>query len=132
MRMNQRLLSCVITGMFFVSVSSAVFAQVRNEPYPTKPVTIVVPYASGSTADIDARGWAQPLNESLGRPFVLDFKVGAASTIGTTFVARAAPDGYTLLYGTGPFLANAVMYPKLTYDRTRRSTRRRTSPRCRW
>ena len=76
------------------------------QPYPTKPVQLVVPFAAGSVTDLLARLMAQRLGDALGQPFVVDNKAGADGNIGAAFAAAAAPDGYTLLMG--PASTNAI------------------------
>jgi len=68
--------------------------------YPAKPVTLVVPLAPGGPVDVEARVYSQKLTELMGQPFVLDYKVGAGGGVGIAYVAKAAPDGYTLLTGS--------------------------------
>jgi tripartite-type tricarboxylate transporter receptor subunit TctC len=86
------------------------------QDYPTRPVTIVVPFAAGGGTDIVARMLAQKLEQRLGKSFVIDNKPGAGSTIGATAAARAAPDGYTLLMAPSPTLAMSVsIYKNLPY-----------------
>jgi tripartite-type tricarboxylate transporter receptor subunit TctC len=95
-------------------------AQAQNEhipDYPTRPVTIVVPFAAGGGTDILARMVALELEQRLGRPFVIENRPGAGGTTGATFVARANPDGYTLLMAPSPPMAAAVsIYKNLAYD----------------
>jgi len=86
------------------------------EAYPTRPVHIVVGFPAGQTADISARLVADFLAQRLGQPFVIDNKPGAASTIATELVVRAAPDGYTLLLTVASNLINATLYNNLPYD----------------
>jgi len=82
-----------------------------------KPITLVVPYAPGGTTDILGRLVAQQLGNALGRPMIVDNRPGAGSAIGASFVARAAPDGNTLLVATSTTLAiNPWLYRKLSYD----------------
>ena len=76
---------------------AVVGAPVAAQSYPTKPVKIVVPLAAGGTSDIYARFMAQRLQDALGQPFVIDNRPGAGSVIGTDVVAKAVPDGFTLL-----------------------------------
>jgi tripartite-type tricarboxylate transporter receptor subunit TctC len=95
-------------------------AQAQNDlppDYPTRPVTIVVPFAVGGGTDILARLVAQQLERRLGRSFIVENKPGAGGTTGAAFVARANPDGYTLLMAPSPPMAAAVtIYKNLPYD----------------
>ena len=85
--------------------------------YPTHPVKIVVPYPPGSAPDQVGRIVAQGLQESLGQPFIIDNRSGALGGLGTGEVARATPDGYTILLTTNtPHAANAALFKKLQYD----------------
>ena len=87
------------------------------EPYPTRPVKLIVPFAPASATDVLGRLIADRLARSLGQPFVVDNRPGAAGTIGTTSGAKAPADGYTLiLAGSGPFGVNPAIYTKLAYD----------------
>ncbi|MFT8246501.1 Bug family tripartite tricarboxylate transporter substrate binding protein [Roseomonas sp. BN140053] len=85
--------------------------------YPDRPIRVVVPYTPGGTNDIVARLYAAKLTEVLGQPVVVENRGGAQGIVGTEAVARAAPDGYTLLMGApGPLIFNAVTYSRLPYD----------------
>jgi tripartite-type tricarboxylate transporter receptor subunit TctC len=87
------------------------------QAYPNKPIRMVVPYAAGGAADITARVVAQKMSQGLGVPVVIDNRGGANGNIGTDAVAKAAPDGYTvLLVASGPIVVNKALYAKLPYD----------------
>ena len=88
--------------------------------WPNKPVRIVVPFAPGGTTDILARALAPELGKAFGQTFIVDNKPGAGGNIGADTVAKAAPDGYTLLMGTvGTHAINAALYPKMPFDPVR-------------
>ena len=90
---------------------------VHAQAYPTKPVTIVVTLAAGGAADVIARALAQRLTEEWGQPVLVENKGGANNQVGTTAVARSAPDGYTLLLTPEhTFTVNPYLYRKLSYD----------------
>jgi tripartite-type tricarboxylate transporter receptor subunit TctC len=85
--------------------------------WPAKPVRIVVPFNAGGTTDILARAVAQELTKTLGQSFVVENRAGAGGNIGADLVAKAAPDGYTLLMGTvGTHAINKSLYAKMPYD----------------
>jgi tripartite-type tricarboxylate transporter receptor subunit TctC len=85
--------------------------------YPTRPITIVVPFTPGGSSDITARNVGQKLSEILGQSVIIDNKPGANGSIGAAFVAKAPPDGYTLFVGSiGVFAINPVLYKDLAYD----------------
>jgi tripartite-type tricarboxylate transporter receptor subunit TctC len=89
----------------------------RAEVWPARPVTIIMPFAAGGGTDLLARALAQDLTDRLGQPFVVDNRVGAGGNIGGAAVAKAAPDGYTILFGTpGPLANNKLMYRNMPYD----------------
>lgn len=83
--------------------------------YPSRGVRIIVPFPPGGS-DVTARMLGQKLAEKLGQPFVIDNRPGAAGTLGTDIVAKAPPDGYTLLFATASFPVTAVVYKKLPFD----------------
>ena len=85
--------------------------------YPTRPIRFICPYAPGGAGDIFTRTIGQKLTEALGQTVVVDNRAGANGGIGTDIVAKAAPDGYTLLMGnSGPMTINPVLYKKVPYD----------------
>ena len=85
--------------------------------YPNKPIKIIVPFAAGGATDVLARVLAEKLTVGLGQPIVIDNKPGAAGIIGTDAVAKAAPDGYTLLLGlSNSMMTNQFLYKKLPYS----------------
>jgi len=88
-----------------------------GQGYPAKPVRVVVAYPAGGSIDIVGRMVGQKLAEALGQQFVIENRAGASGNIGTDFVAKAAPDGYTLLMGSAAALASNVnLYTKLPFD----------------
>jgi tripartite-type tricarboxylate transporter receptor subunit TctC len=90
------------------------------QPYPAKPIRLVVPFPAGGNADIFARAFAQKLGEAWKQTPIVDNRAGAAGIIGTQFVAKAPADGYTLLFGTtGTHTTNPAVYAKLPYDPVR-------------
>jgi tripartite-type tricarboxylate transporter receptor subunit TctC len=84
--------------------------------YPTRPITLVVPYPAGGGNDVIARLVAAKMGQSLGQPIVIENRGGAGSTLGTRDVARSAPDGYTLLIATSSLAINPALYPDVAYD----------------
>ena len=102
-------------GMFLLCLPLTVAAQ----SYPVKPIRLIVPSAPGGGADVTARIFAPGLSELLRQPVVIENRAGAGTMIGGEAVARAAPDGYTLLLATAPLSINPAMYKKVPYDATR-------------
>jgi tripartite-type tricarboxylate transporter receptor subunit TctC len=91
--------------------------EARAQNYPSQPVTIVVPFTPGGTTDILARLLGQKLGQRLGGTFLVENKPGAGTAIGSTAVAKAAPDGYTLLMATStPMAINATLHKNLGYN----------------
>ena len=85
--------------------------------YPSKPIRIIVPFPPGGAVDFYARVVQEPLSEALGQPVIIDNRAGASGMIGADLVAKAPPDGYTLLLGNIASLAiNVGIYPKMAYD----------------
>jgi tripartite-type tricarboxylate transporter receptor subunit TctC len=86
------------------------------QPYPNRPIKMIVPFAPGGATDIIARTVAQKLSDRVGQPVVVENKPGAGTTVGNAEVAKARPDGYTLLFAPTPFVISQVVYPTLPYD----------------
>lgn len=100
-----------------VAASLGLGASAFAEDWPARQITIVVPFGAGGSADLLARILAGHMQMSLGQPVVVENRAGAGGSIGTGFVAKAAPDGYTLLLGTVSSIAvNAALYAKLPFD----------------
>jgi len=106
-------------GVLMACASSILFATAiaaQAQAWPVKPVHIVVAQAAGGGTDVLARLVAQKMGESLGQAVIVENKTGAGGVIGTNFVAKAAPDGYTLLMApTGNMVFAPILYPKLPY-----------------
>jgi tripartite-type tricarboxylate transporter receptor subunit TctC len=96
-------------------VAFTAFAQ----SYPSKPIRVVVPFAPGGGTDVIARYLAAGMTESFTRQVIVDNRAGANGIVGTELVARAPPDGYTLLFVSSPHSVNPGLYPKLPYDTLR-------------
>jgi tripartite-type tricarboxylate transporter receptor subunit TctC len=95
-----------------VCATSVTWAQA----YPTRPIRLVVPFVPGGTIDAYARALARQVETQVGQPIVIDNRAGANGILGADTVAKAAPDGYTLLNNAASFVVNASMYRKLPYD----------------
>ncbi len=111
--MMNKLLS---TASLSIALGLAVTGGTMAQPYPAKPVRIIVPTSPGGGNDFVARVAGQRLGDRLGQQFIVDNRPGAGGSIGTTLAAKAAPDGYTLLLG---FVGQLAMYPhveKVEYD----------------
>ena len=94
-------------------------AQEDPAKYPTRAIHIIVGFAAGGGNDIIARIYAQKLSEDLGQPVIVENKPGAGAIVATEYVAKAAPDGYTLLIGASGMSINPALYAKLPYDAVR-------------
>jgi len=86
----------ILSGVAVLSALTAVPSLATAQEYPTKPITIIVPFPAGGTLDNLARSLAQKMSDDFKQPVIIDNKPGAGTVIGTEIVARAAPDGYTL------------------------------------
>ena len=108
-RFARLLLAC-----FVLACASSAGAQ---SAYPSRPITIVIGFSAGGTTDIIARLISDELRRALGQPIVIDNKPGAGGNIGADIVAKARPDGYTLLMGSvGPLAVNASLYKRVPFD----------------
>jgi tripartite-type tricarboxylate transporter receptor subunit TctC len=88
----------------------------RAQTFPSKPIRVIVPFGAAGSSDISARLLANPLQQILGQPIVVENRPGAGSNIGTVAVARSEPDGYTLLITSSAFVVNPTLYAKPAYD----------------
>ena len=108
----RRLALLAVLAATFGVLSSPVGAQ----QYPNRPIKIIVPATPGGTSDIFARAIGQRLEKSLGQPVIVDYKPGAGTNIGSDFVAKAAPDGYTFLINGITLAVNPLLYNNMTFD----------------
>ena len=109
-----RLFSFALLGLALVV---APWHGVAADEWPSRPVTMIVPFPAGGPADLAARAAAQALSDALGKQFVVDNRAGAGGNIGGAAAAKAAPDGYTLLFTTpAPAALNKLMYKSMPYD----------------
>lgn len=97
-------------------IAQGAYAQNKQSQWPDRPIRMIVPFSAGGPIDIVARRVGQKLSDVLKTQVVIDYKAGANGLIGADYVAKAAPDGYTLLIMTGSFSANAALYKKLPFD----------------
>ena len=109
--MSRNVLYAVAASLLAI-VAGAAHAQT----WPTKPITLVVTYPAGGGADTMARLIAPKLGEALGQPVIIENKPGASGQIGASAVAKAAPDGYTLMLDASSFAVNPALFPRLPYD----------------
>ena len=117
--MKFRATICLIGACLALVASPHIRRSAQEDPskYPTRPIHIVVGFTPGGGNDILARIAGQKLSESLGQPVVIDNKPGGGAIVATEYVAKAAPDGYTLLVGaSGAMTINPAVYTKLPYD----------------
>src|SRR5262245_43065087 len=108
---------CIRTVTVVAAAVAALAAPAAAQDWPTRPVTMVVPFAAGGAFDVIARVMTPRLSEILRQQVIVENVGAAAGIIGTQRVARAAPDGYTVLLGTvGTHAYNAALYKKLPYN----------------
>ncbi len=98
------------------ALTGTAFAQESVDAYPSRPVTVINPLAPGGSGDVETRLYNQKLSEALGKPFIIDFKPGAGTTLGTALVVKSRPDGYTLLTVSPSLTIAPAFYKDLPYD----------------
>lgn len=113
----KKLIARLAITLMALSAVAAVQAQSAAQAYPSKPIRIVVTFTSGGAPDIIARLLGERFTAAWGQPVIIDNKPGSGGNIGADFVAKAAPDGYTMVVGTvGTHSINGALYAKMPYD----------------
>lgn len=108
----RNIINCIVPFALFFSANSAI-----AETFPAKPVHLVVGYSAGGASDVVARLLAEEMSTVLKQPFIVENRPGAGGNIGAAYVAKSAPDGYTLFLGdTGTLILSKAIYKSLTYD----------------
>ena len=106
----------LVTGAVLTVLAASLSVPVAAQTYPSKPVRLIVPFAPGGFTDVVARILGQRLSVSMGQQFIIENKAGAGSTIGTDFVAKSAPDGYTLVMISTTHVISPWIYKSMPYD----------------
>ena len=106
----------LVAGAVLTALAASLSVPVAAQTYPSKPVRLIVPFAPGGFTDVVARILGQRLSVSMGQQFIIENKAGAGSTIGTDFVAKAAPDGYTLVMISTTHVISPWIYKSMPYD----------------
>ncbi len=122
MRARRWFLSCgICLGLIALTTAPIAPASAQEDPskYPTRPVHIIVGFSAGGGNDIIARIFGQKLSEGLGQPVIVENKPGGGAIVATEYVAKSAPDGYTLLVGASGMAINPAVYARLPYDSIR-------------
>jgi tripartite-type tricarboxylate transporter receptor subunit TctC len=116
----------MVSARFDAALTAALLAagaitagHAAAQPYPTRPIRMIIPFSPGGATDTPARLIAQKLPDAIGQPVIVDNRPGAGSAIGSEIVAKAQPDGYTLLLTGTPFAAISTLYGKLPFDPAR-------------
>jgi tripartite-type tricarboxylate transporter receptor subunit TctC len=106
------------SGIWLIAMAAMTSASAQEDPakYPTKTIRIIVGFAAGGGNDIIARVFGQKLSESFGQPVIVENKPGGGAIVATEYVAKSAPDGYTLLMSASGISINPAVYAKLPYD----------------
>jgi tripartite-type tricarboxylate transporter receptor subunit TctC len=115
-RMIRGLLPGLILAAAALTTAIDAGAQTAAPAYPTQPIHMVVPFTPGGSTDVMARVIGNEVSKTLGQPVIVDNKPGANSNLGASYVAHAAPDGYTLLVGTTALTTNPSLYKSLSYS----------------
>lgn len=116
-KMEESMRPNVRAGILLILAASLIAGTVAAQPYPSKPIRLIVPLAPGGPSDILARAMGQKLTESLKQTVIVDNRTGAGGTLGIDLAAKSPPDGYTmLLVAVATYTINASLYPKLPYD----------------
>jgi tripartite-type tricarboxylate transporter receptor subunit TctC len=105
-----------VLGVLLLGTALLAPPTVQAQPYPTRLIKIIVPYAAGGAVDIVARTIGQPLAEALKQPVIVDNRPGASANIGMEMAAKAAPDGYVLLMASNGIATNMALFPNLAFD----------------
>jgi tripartite-type tricarboxylate transporter receptor subunit TctC len=108
-----------VLGVLLLGTALLAPLTVHAQTYPNRPIKLIVPYAAGGAVDIVARTIGQPLAEALTQPVIVDNRPGASANIGMEMVAKATPDGYTLLMASNGIATNMAPFPQLTFDARR-------------
>lgn len=116
MKLTIQMTRQVLTLALTLALALPAFPSAAQPPYPSKPVTLIVPFAPGGIADLTARAVAEHMAKSLGQAFVVDNRPSAGSIVATGMVAKAAPDGYTLLLMSNSNALSATLFKKLPFD----------------
>ena len=106
----------LVAGAVLTALAASLSVPVAAQTYPSKPVRLIVPFAPGGFTDVVARILGQRLSISMGQQFIIENKAGAGSTIGTDFVAKSAPDGYTLVMISTTHVISPWIYKSMPYD----------------
>ena len=107
----------IMTGVAIAAAVLVAGATAHAQSYPTRPITVIIPFAGGSASDVVSRIMLDKMSKSMGQPIIVENRPGAGGNIGTAMGAKAAPDGYTLIGGgSGPVAANMSLYKALGYD----------------
>jgi len=109
--------ACLLIFLSFLTCFQSGYSQnTTTEKFPSQPITLILPYAPGGSADVLARAMMVELQRSLGKPLVIEYKAGAGGTIATAALTKSKPDGYTLLMVLSAHGINPSLYPSLPYD----------------
>jgi tripartite-type tricarboxylate transporter receptor subunit TctC len=117
MQIRSKCLALAVVSLAFASAATLANRTAQAADYPSRPIHLIVPYAAGGAADSIARIVAKRVGNAIGQPIVVENRGGGGSIVGTEFVKKAEPDGYTLLLGqSGPISINPAVYNSLPYD----------------